>query len=153
MTIIHIYAPASDYDDEYINIFYKEIEKTMAETNKKDILIIQGDWITIVGDSNKEWNNVVGKFALGKTNSRGIRLLEFATKHNFTLANTLHQQKDTRKATWQSPNGHTNNQIDFILTPHRLKSIMHKSSTISFHGSVINSDHYLVICNMRLKLR
>ena len=38
---------------EYIEIFYEEIEKTMAETNKKDILIIQGDWNPIVCDSNK----------------------------------------------------------------------------------------------------
>ena len=47
----------------------------MTETNKKDILIIQGDWNSILGNSNKEWNNAVGKFAYGKTNSRGIRLL------------------------------------------------------------------------------
>ena len=40
MTIIQIYAPTSDYDDEDIQIFYEEIEKTMTETNKKDILII-----------------------------------------------------------------------------------------------------------------
>ena len=96
---------------------------------------------------------MVGKFTLGKTNSRGIRLLEFATKHNFTLANTLHPKKDSRKATWHSPNGHTHNQIDFILTPQRFKSSIHKSSTRSYPGAVINSDHDLVLCNMRLKLR
>ena len=125
----------------------------MTETNNKDILIIQGDWNSIVGDSKKEWNNAVGKFALGKTNSRGIRLLEFATKHNFTLANNLHPQKDSRKATWHSPNGHTHNQIDFILIPQRFKSSIHKSSTRSYPGPVINIDHDLVLCNKRLKLR
>ena len=100
MTIIQIYAPTSDYyDNECIEIFYEGIEKTIAETNKKDILIIQGDWNSIVGDSNKEWNNAVDTFSLGKTNSRGIRLLEFATKHQFTLANTLHTQNGLKKAT------------------------------------------------------
>ena len=101
---------------------------------------------------NKEWNNAVGKFALGKTNSRGIRLLEFATKHNCTLANNLHPQKDSRKATWNSPNAYTHNQIDFILTPQRFKSSIHKSYTRSYPSAVINSDHDLVLCNMRLKL-
>ena len=90
MTIIQIYAPTSDYDDEYVDIFYEEIEKTITETNKKDILIIQGDWNSIVDDSNKEWNNAVGQFYIVNNNSRDIRLLEFATKHNFTLANTLY---------------------------------------------------------------
>ena len=65
----------------------------------------------------------------------------------------IHPQKDSRKATWHSPNGHTHNQIDFILTPQRFKSSIHKSSTRSYPGAVINSDQYLVICNMRLKLR
>ena len=32
------------------------------------------------------------------------------------------------------------------------KSNIHKSSTISYPGAVINSDHDLVLCNMRLKL-
>ena len=49
----------------YIEIFYEEIEKTMTETNKKRCLIIQGDLNSRVGDSNKEWNNAVGTFALG----------------------------------------------------------------------------------------
>ena len=56
----------------------------MTETNTKDILIIQGDWNSIVGKSNKEWNNyynAVDKFAIGYTNSRGIILLECATKY------------------------------------------------------------------------
>ena len=153
MTIIQIYASISDYDDECIVIFYEEIEKTMVETNKKDILIIQGKWNSILGNSNKEWNNTVGNFAVGNTNSRGIRLLEFATKYNFKLDNTLHPQKDSRKATWHSPNGHTHNQIYCILTPQRFKSSIHKSSTRLYPGAVINSDHDLVLCNMRLKLR
>ena len=51
--------------------------KKMEDTNTKYILIIQGDWNSIVGDSNKEWNNVVVKFSLGKTNSKGIRCYIF----------------------------------------------------------------------------
>ena len=153
MTIIQIYAPTSDYNDEDIEVFYEDIEQTMAAVHKKDLLIIQGDWNAIVGDANKDWSNAVGKFALGKTNPRGIRLLEFATKHNFTLSNTLHPQKDSRKATWHSPNGRTHNQIDYILAPLRFKSSIHMSSTRTYPGAVINSDHDLVLCNMRLKLR
>ena len=84
MTIVYIYAPTSDYDDEDIEIFYEEIEKTMTETNKKDILIIQGNWNSIVGNSNKEWNNAVGKLLL-------VRLIQEALDFsNFLLSIILH---------------------------------------------------------------
>ena len=46
----------------------------------------------------------------------------------------------------------THNQIDFILIPQRLKSSVHKSSTRSYTGALINSDYDLVLCNMILKL-
>ena len=58
----------------------------MAAVHKKYLLIIRGDWNTIVGNANKDCNNVVGIFALGKTNPRTFRLLDFSTKHNFTLS-------------------------------------------------------------------
>ena len=127
-----MYAPTSDYDGEDIEILYEDIEQTMAAVYKKDLLIIQGDWNIVVGDANEDWSNVVGKFALGKINPRVIRLIEFATKHNFTLAKTLHPQKESRKATWLSPNVRTHYQIDYILTPRRFKSSIHKSSTRTY---------------------
>ena len=107
----------------------------------------------IVGDANKDWSNVVGKFALGKMNPRGTRLLKFATKHKFTLTNILHPQKYSRKATLHSPNCRSHYQIYYILTPQRFKSSIHKSSIRINPGAVNNSDHDLFLCNMRLKLR
>ena len=132
----------------------------MATVYKKDILIIQGDWNVRVGDVNKDWSNVVGKFALGKTNPRGIRLLEFAIKHKFTLANILQPQKYSRKATWYSSpifgqpiNSRTHYQIDYMLIPQRFTSSIYNNSTRTNTGTVLNSDHDLVLCNMRLKLQ
>ena len=55
--------------------------------------------------------------------------------------------------TWHSPNDVVHNQIDYILMPQLFKSSIHKSSTRTYPGAVINSDHDLVLCNMRLKLR
>ena len=37
--------------------------------------------------------------------------------------------------------------------PQWFKSSIHKSSTRTYPGAVINSDHDLVLCNMRLKLK
>jgi len=38
MTIIQVYAPTSDYDDEAIERFYKDLESIIKSTPKKDFL-------------------------------------------------------------------------------------------------------------------
>ena len=44
------------------------------------------------------------------------------------------------------------NQIDYILTPQRFKLSIISSSTRTYPGADISSDHDLVICNLKLKL-
>ena len=144
-----VYNPSSDYEDEEVEIFYEELEEMMVKVHRKDLLIVNGDWNAIVGNTNDVDRYAVGKFALGKTNPRGLRLLEFASKHRFTIANTLHPQKNLRKSTWHSPNGLFHNQIDYILILQWFKSSIQKASTRTYPGAEINSDHDLVLCNMR----
>ena len=35
ITIIQVYAPTSDYDDEEVGLFYEEIEEIVAKVYKK----------------------------------------------------------------------------------------------------------------------
>ena len=76
-TIIQIYAaPTCNYADEQ---FYEKLEYTITSSHEKDICIVQCDWNAVIGDSSNELKNVVGKFTLEKTNSRGIILYECTT--------------------------------------------------------------------------
>ena len=45
------------------------------------------------------------------------------------------------------------NQIDYILTPRSFKSSIKHSSTKTYPGADIKSDHDLVLCNIKLKLK
>ena len=113
ITIIQVYAPTTDYSDEDIEECYELIEDTISKTPKKDFLVILGDWNAKAGtDAHTIWPNTIGRFGHGSTNSRGERLLEFAEKHKFVLANTLYNHKNSRRTTWHAPNGRTDNQID-----------------------------------------
>ena len=70
ITIIQVYAPTSSFDDS-------EVDK---QTPKQDILVVQGDWNTKVGeDAQEDWGEVCGPFWNLETNDRGIKLLDFAT--------------------------------------------------------------------------
>ena len=67
--------------------------------------------------------------------------------------NTLFPHKKSRCTTWHFPNGEVHNQIDNKLTPQRFKSSIIRTSTITYPGADINSDHDLVLCNIKLKLK
>ena len=154
ITLIQVYAPTSDHDDEEIKAFYEELEKTIKKAPKKDIIYIMGDFNAKIGpDAHANWAGTVGKYGTGETNDRGLRLLEFASSHKLTIANTLYPHKLSRRTTWHSPNGKTHNQIDFILVPKRFKSSINKPKTRTFPGADLGSDHDLVLLTSKLKLK
>jgi len=154
MTIIQVYAPTSDHTDEEIEEFYDQLEQLIAKTPKKDILIIQGDWNAKVGtDAYQDWIGTIGKYGVGTTNERGLRLLEFARLNDLVLANTLHPHKLSRRTTWHSPGGLYHNQIDYILMSKRFRSSINTHKTRTFPGADVGSDHDLVMMTIQLRLK
>jgi hypothetical protein len=151
LTVINVYAPTSEASMDDIETFYDNLEEAVANTPKKDILIITGDWNAKVGDNNTGWESVMGKHGYGTRNERGEQLLEFATCHNLFICNTAFQQKPNRKWTWESPDGIHKNMIDLILIQNRWKTSVINCRT--FQGADISSDHSLVLCNIKLRLK
>ena len=123
ITTIQVYAPTSGHDDSEVDHFYQQLQETIDQTPKKDILVVQGDWNDKVGkDAQAEWGEVNGPYCHVETNERGHRLLEFATFNNLVLTNTLDPHKPSRRWTWHSPDGKHHNQIDYILVKKRFRS-------------------------------
>jgi hypothetical protein len=58
--------------------------------------------------------------------------------------------RSIHKYTWTSPDGKTHNQIDHILTDRRQHSSI--LDVRSFRGADCDSDHYLVLANVRERL-
>ena len=44
ITVIQVYLPTSDHEDEEVEQFYEKLDSIIAKTHKKDILVVQGDW-------------------------------------------------------------------------------------------------------------
>ena len=75
-TIVHAYAPTTEYDDEKIEDFYEQLQEVLDQVHKKDILMVQGDWNATAGkDECKNWKNTCGLYSNNETNQRGFRLL------------------------------------------------------------------------------
>ena len=154
ITIIQVYAPTTDHEDQEVEEFYEELENAIKKVPKKDIIIVQGDFNAKVGpDAYENWAGTVGQYGTGDTNDRGLRLLEFASSQRLTIGNTLYPHKLSRRTTWHAPNGKTHNQIDFILTPRRFKSSINRAKTRTYPGADIGSDHDLVLLIMKVRLK
>ena len=80
ITIVQVYAPMSDYEDNEMEEFYDQLLNVIDETQRKDILLVQGDWKAEVGKNvYGNWQDICGPFCNDDTNKRGLRHLEFAT--------------------------------------------------------------------------
>ncbi|CAF4961092.1 unnamed protein product [Rotaria socialis] len=115
------------------------------------LIIVTGDWNAKIGSDNTHWESVMGRYGHGDGNERGDRLLEFAALHNLYIRNTRFQQKANRKRTWASPDGVHKNMIDLVLIQKRWKSSVTNCRT--FQSADISSDHSLVLCNIKLRLK
>ena len=153
MTIVQVYAPTNDCRDELVEEFYDDLEKLLKTISRKDVLIVQGDWNAKIGaDAFANWKGTIGRFGLGETNDRGLKLLEFAKRHRLTAANTLFNHKASRKSTWHSPDGRTHNQIDWIFISRRFMTGVNRAKTRTFNKPDIGSDHDLVTMTLKVKL-
>ena len=89
ITIVQVYSPTSDYDDNETEEFYDQLQNVNDQTPKKDILVEQRNWNAKKGrDACGNWQGICGPFCNDDTNERGLRLLELGTFNDLVLANT-----------------------------------------------------------------
>jgi hypothetical protein len=63
------------------------------------------------------------------------------------IGSTMFDHKDIHKMIWKSPDGNTFNQINHLIIDARhLSNLM---DVRTYRGANVDSDHYLVISNIR----
>lgn len=150
ITFMCVYAPTEEADEETKDAFYAHLEQEIDCIPKHDIKIILGDLNAKVGHEDA-FRETIGKESLHEhSNDNGLRLIDFAIGNAMVIRSTWHQRKNVRKATWRSPDGKTENQIDHVLIDRR-----HASDILqvdSCRGADCNSDHYLVRIKCRQRI-
>ena len=75
-TTVQMYAPTSSSSEDDIESFYKKLEDTLKNSNKRGHKILQGDWnCQIGGDAKRTWPETAGSFGVGMKNERGLLAL------------------------------------------------------------------------------
>ena len=145
ITLIQAYAPTTSHDIIEVEEFYKNLQNIINTNNKKNELLILGDFNAKIGNLHLTYPNVIGPHSLSTGhNERGKMLLDFCCQNQMFITNT--NFKHRRKYTWISPDGQTRNQIDFILIKKSSLKKVQDSGTISTPDI---SDHKMVRCKIK----
>ena len=102
-----------------MDYFYDDLQKAIDITPKGDIMYVIVDWYAKVGKQNTA--GVTGSFVLGIRNEIGDTVIDFCSRNNLVVMNTMFKQHARRLYTWKSPDKITRNQIDYILCKGRWK--------------------------------
>ena len=149
-TIIQVYAPTNETTDDEKDEFYEQLQRTFDTCNRHDIVIVMGDLNAKVGDDNKDVEGIMGKHGLGNINDNGERLCDFCSMNGLVITGTCFPHRTTHKATWVSPDGRTQNQIDHMMIRKEWRRSV--EDTRVYRGADAASDHFLLIMKIKLKL-
>jgi len=104
---------------EEMERFYQDLSQALKQVPKGDMLLLMGDFNA---KEPSAMSSAVGLYGLGETNEASEQLEDFCLEHELALANTMFKQHPRRLYTWTSPDGKTQNQIDYISIAHRWKT-------------------------------
>ena len=149
-TIIQVYAPKNESTDEEKDDFYDQLQATFDTWNRHDIVILMGDPNAKVGEDNRDMEGVMGKHGLRNINDNGERLCDFCSMNGLVITRTCFPHRTAHKATWVSPSGRMQNQIDHMMICKNWRRS--EEDTRVYHGAHAASDHYLLVMKINLKL-
>jgi len=153
ITVIAVYAPTVPSDSTLKDDFYHQLQLAIDRTDKRNIMILAGDWNAQVGKGDASSKHIVGQYTIGNRCENGSRLVSFAEHNGLVISSSKFQHPKRHLLTWYSNDGVTSHQIDHILINSRWASSVEDcrayrgAETGNEHGS----DHVMV--RARLKLR
>jgi len=130
---------------------YDQVQAVLEKTPKRDLKIIMGDLNAKVGSDNTDNETIMGRHGIGEQNENGELFTEFCTFNDLVIGGTLFPHKTTHKATWISPDGRTENQIDHITISRKWRRSLHDVRVKRDADAA--SDHHLVVATLQLKLK
>jgi len=101
--------------DEQKDESYNQLQDTISDCNRNDLIVVMGHLNAKVRNNNTNRKEVMGKFGISITNDSGERKCDFCSANGFIITGTNFPHKDIHKLTWGSPDGRTVNQIHHVL--------------------------------------
>jgi len=71
LSIIQCYAPTNDSNDRDKEAFYEQLQATLENVHRRDLLLVMGDLKAKVGSDNMNFERVMGREGCGLQNDNG----------------------------------------------------------------------------------
>eukprot|EP00798_Chlamydomonas_sp_ICE-L_P024241 gene24241-biopygen18715 len=84
-------------------------------------------------------------------NDNGRRCLQLCSEHRLFVANSMFPDTPSQSPTWYSNTGRTRTAVDLVLVSQRFRTSVMDTRVLP-HAISHNSDHRLVVCDIRLCL-
>ncbi|KAH7693749.1 reverse transcriptase, partial [Aphelenchoides avenae] len=114
--IIQVYAPHSGYSEDEHEDFYAELDLKLAQPACRTI--VMGDFNARTG-RGQPGEAFVGKFSAENRNPAGHRMTAFAESKKLYVMNSFFEKPRRKRWTWQSADGTTRSEIDYVLCDDR----------------------------------
>ncbi|EDO41949.1 predicted protein [Nematostella vectensis] len=134
LTILQCYAEEEDKDE-----WYEELQVAVPRVPRHDLLLIMGDINAKAASDNTNFERAMEKHGCGVMNDNGRRFAEFCLKNNCIIGGTIFPHKNLHKVTWNSPDGHTKNQIDHVAINGKWRRSLQDVRV--YRGADVYSDH------------
>jgi len=148
VNLLCVYAPTLMASDDIKEDFYNQLDSVINGFQKREVLILLGDFNARVGSDNEAWPTCLGHFGVGKCNDNGQRLLELCSYHELCITNSFFGTKPHHRVSWRHPRSKHWHQLDLILT--RRSHLKNFLLTRTYHSADCDTDHSLVCCKLRL---
>ena len=143
-----VYAPQANLSEFEKDRFNQMLQCTLAKIPASEQLFVCGDWNGHIGSQSTGFEEVHGGQAIGKRNTEGERVLEFAFANELVVGNTWFKKKPKHLVTYQSGNADT--QIDFILYQRSFRKQVSNVKVIL--GEEIALQHRLLVGDFRVSI-
>jgi exonuclease III len=158
VTVIAIYAPVNPKNQQQASSttypFYADLQATINQVPKCDMLLIIGDFNARVGqEQHRTSRNVVGPHAVDTINDNGERLVDFCSINNLIICNTFFQHKPVHQKSWMHPGSKTWHMLDYTLVNKQFRSSVEDVRVHRTAAGVIGTDHHLLRTKLKFHLK
>ena len=149
-TIIQVYAPTNDAEEEEKEDFYQQLQSSYNKRKARDLTTVIGDLNVKAGSDNMNWEASMGPHGEGVINENGEMICDSCASNGLDIGGTLFPHKKSHKVTWRSPDGITENQIDHVGINKPWRSSLRDTRVMQ--SADAGSDHHLVVAAVEMKL-
>ena len=144
LRVVNCYAPTQvNSTDAQKQLFYAELNKAVAKTEKHQKLLVLGDFnaTTALSERHSFFDGI--KISTdNKSNDNGQRLKSFCRTHKLCMSSTFFKHRKVHRYTWYSNDGKTRKVIDYVLAEKFVQQYM--TDCRVYRGVTIDSDHRLL---------